>query len=605
MSVSELSRGKLSFVAAAVILLAGAFGLAAPAQAAAIAVTTTGDELNTAAPCSLREAIRSANTDLAIGGCAAGSGADTITVPPGTYVLTIPNAPGVTDENNGQSGDLDILADLTITGSANAPAIINGNGAALSDRVFDVSAAATVSFNRLTIRNGTEPPGSLAGGGGVTNNGRATFTNTTISGNIAGTGGGGVSNGSGVGATSTFINSTITGNSAGGSGGGVRIGAGASSSFVNTTISGNLAQVGGGGVSNDGAATFANTNIAGNGAGGRGGGVFNGAPSSASTFTNSTFSGNTAGLEGGGLFNSAGAGTNLMNSTLSGNRANDSGGGLQGGTATLSNVTITANVADSDANGTGDGGGVASATLSVRNSIIGGNMDASTPPSAVIPDCSATVNSQGYNLIGNATGCAIAVGPSDKVGSGAAPIDPALGPLANNGGPTPTHALLASSPARVGGSPTAPGGPGDACTASDQRGVPRPQGARCDVGAYEYAMCLKGVVNRVGSPGKDTLGGTAGSDVFLGLGGRDRIKGHGGKDHACGGKGNDSLIGGRGADRLAGDEGADRLFGGLGSDRLMGGRGNDVLVGGKGWDRCVGGPGRDRAISCEKKVGIP
>jgi CSLREA domain-containing protein len=583
----------------------GVVWLVSPARAGSIAVTTTGDELNTAAPCSLREAIRSANTDLAIGGCPAGSGADTITVPPGTYRLTIPNAPGVTDENNGQSGDLDVLADLTIIGSASAPTIINGNGAALSDRVFDVSAAATVSFNRLTIRDGTEPPGSMAGGGGVTNNGRATFTNTTISGNMAGTGGGGVSNGGGVGATSTFINSKIIGNSAGGSGGGVRIGMGASSSFIDTTISGNTAQVGGGGVSNDGAAMFTNTNITGNGAGTRGGGVFNGSPSSASTFTNSTVSGNTAQAEGGGLFNSAGAGANLMNSTVSGNRANNSGGGLQGGTATLSNVTITANVADSDANGTGDGGGVAATTLGVRNSIIGGNLDASPPPGGVAPDCSATVNSQGYNLISNDTGCTVAVGTGDKVGSGAAPIDPALGPLANNGGPTPTHALLASSPARIGGNPTAPGGPGDACTATDQRGVPRPQGARCDVGAYEYAMCLKGVVNRVGTPGGDVLRGTLGPDVVLGLGGKDRIMGLRGKDRLCGGRGNDPLIGGSGADRLAGNEGADRLFGGAGSDRLLGGRGNDLLVGGPGRDRCVGGPGRDRAISCEKRIGIP
>ena len=593
------------FVAVTVTLLAGAFGLAAPAQAAAIAVTTTGDELNTAAPCSLREAIRSANTDLAIGGCAAGSGADTITVPPGTYILAIPNQPGVTDENNGQSGDLDILAGLTITGSTSAPTIVDGNGAALADRVFDVSAAATVSFTRLTIRNGTEPPGSLAGGGGVTNNGRATFTNTTISGNIAGTGGGGVSNGSGVGATSTFIDSTIIGNSAGGSGGGVRIGMGASSSFIDTAISGNTSQVGGGGVSNDGAATFTNTNITGNGAGTRGGAVFNGSPSSASKFTNSTISGNTAQAEGGGLFNSVGAGADLMNSTVSGNRANSSGGGLQGGTATLSNVTITANVADLDANSTGDGGGVAATTLSVRNSIIAGNTDASPPPAAVTPDCSATVNSQGYNLIGNDTGCTVAVGPGDKIGTGAAPIDPGLGLLANNGGPTPTHALLATSPARIGGSPTAPGGPGDACTARDQRGVPRPQGARCDVGAYEYAVCVKAVVNRVGTPGNDTLGGSPGPDVFLGLGGKDRIKGRAGKDRACGGRGKDRLIGGRGADRLAGGEGADRLFGGRGADRLLGGRGNDLLVGGPGWDRCVGGPGKDRALSCERKVGIP
>lgn len=605
MSVSGHSSGKLPSIAVALAALAGAFGVVAPAQAAAIVVTTTGDELNTAPPCSLREALRSANTDLAIGGCSAGSGADTITIPAGTYVLAIPNQPGVTDENNGQSGDLDILADLTIAGSTSAPTIIDGNGAGLAGRVFDVSAAATVSFTRLTIRNGTEPPGSLAGGGGITNNGRATFTNTTIIGNVAGTGGGGVSNGSGVGATSVFIDSTIIGNSAGGSGGGVRNGTGASSTFINSTIIGNTSQVGGGGVSNDGVAAFTNTNITSNGAGTRGGGVFNGTPSSASNFINSTISGNTSQVEGGGLFNGAGAGANLMNSTVSGNRASSSGGGMQGGTATISNVTITANVADSDANGTGDGGGVAATTLSAKNSIIAGNTDASPAPGPVTPDCSATANSQGYNLIGTDTGCTITPSSGDKIGTGAAPLDAGLAPLRNYGGPTATHALLASSSARNGGSPAVSGTAAESCAATDQRGVPRPQNARCDMGAYEYTACLKAVVNRVGTLGNDTLKGTSGPDVFLGLAGKDRIKGLGGKDRACGGKGNDSLIGGAAADWLDGAEGADRLFGGAGADRLVGGRGNDLLVGGPGWDRCVGGPGRDRAVSCERKSGIP
>jgi CSLREA domain-containing protein len=605
MSVSGRSIRKLISALVALATWAGAFWLAVPAEAAAITVTTAGDELNNSAPCSLREAIRSANTDLAIGGCAAGSGADTITVPSGTYVLGIPNQPGITDENNGQSGDLDILADLTISGSTGAPTIIDGNRVALAGRVFDVSAAATVSFTRLTIRNGTDPPGSLAGGGGITNNGRATFTDTTITGNVAATGGGGVSNGSGVGATSVFIDSTISGNSAGGSGGGVRNGTGASSTFINTTIVGNTSQVGGGGVSNDGVTTFTNSTITGNVAGARGGGVFNGTPSSSSTFINSAITMNTSQVEGGGLFNGTGAGADLTNATVSGNRANESGGGLRGGTTTLSNVTITSNVADSDANGTGDGGGVADATLTVRNTIIAGNTDASLSPAAVVSDCGATVGSQGYNIIGRSDGCTIAPGPGDKIGSAAAPIDPGLGSLRNYGGPTATHALLVSSPARNGGSPAAPGGGGDACYTTDQRGVPRPQGSRCDTGAYEYAACLKAVVTRVGTPGNDSLGGTSGPDVFLSLEGKDRIKGLAGKDRACGGKGKDTLIGGSGSDRLSGDDAADRIFGGSGSDRLMGGRGNDLLVGGPGWDRCVGGPGRDRARSCEDQVGIP
>lgn len=601
MSVSGHSSGKLPSIAVALAALAGAFGVVAPAQAAAIVVTTTGDELNTAPPCSLREALRSANIDTSIGGCPAGSGADTIRIPAGIFVLGIPNSVDP-DENLALTGDLDIVSTLTIVGSGGANSIVDGNGAVLVDRVFDVSPAAVASFEAMTIRNGNAPT-SAAGGGGVSNDGRATFTNTTIVGNTAGAGGGGVSNGAG--AISEFVDSTITGNAAGGSGAGVRNGSGASSSFINTTISGNAAQVGGGGVSNDGLATFTNSTVSGNIAGGRGGGVFNGTPIATATFTGTTISGNAAQAEGGGVSNGSGATSTLVNSTISGNRTNDFGGGLHGGTTSISNTTVAANTADSDANGSGDGGGISTMALTVKNSIIAGNTDASLLPATVIPDCQAMVTSRGYNLIGNDTGCTITPSTGDKVGTAAVPLDAGLAPLRNYGGPAATHALLASSPARNGGSPAAPGTTDDACAARDQRGVPRPQTARCDMGAYEYAACLNAVVNRVGTPVNDTLGGTSGPDVFLGLGGKDRIKGRGGRDRACGGRGEDRLIGGSGSDRLAGDEGADRLLGGGGHDRLLGGPGNDVLVGGKGRDRCIGGPGRDRAVSCERTSGIP
>jgi CSLREA domain-containing protein len=548
--------------------------LVTPAQAGAIAVTTTLDEHNNAAPCSLREAIRSANTDLPIGGCAAGGGADTITLPPGTYVLGIPNVAPVTDEQNTTMGDLDILADLTISGSGATETIVDGNGAALADRVFDVRGAVTVSFNEITIRSGSEPTGA-AGGGGVSNEGKATFTETVITGNGTGSGGGGVSNGSG--ATSAFVDSTIAGNVAAASGGGVRNGLGASSSFSDTTITGNTAQVSGGGVSNDGV----------------------------SSFTNSTISGNASVGEGGGVFNSAAAASTITNSTVSGNRSNQSGGGVHGGTTTLANTTVTVNVADSDANGMGDGGGVAGTALTVKNSIIGGNTDSSPPPAVVSPDCQAAGTSQGYNLIGTNAGCTIAAGTGDKVGSAAAPIAPGLAPLGDKGGPTLTHALLSASPAHNAGSPAPPGGPGDACTGADQRGVPRPQGGRCDMGAYEAAVCFNAVANRVGTPGNDVLRGTAGPDVFLGFGGNDRMKGLSGNDRACGGKGKDTMVGGKGADRLAGGDGSDRLFGGDGPDQLRGGGGADLLVGGAGRDRCAGGPQDDRAATCEREGQIP
>jgi CSLREA domain-containing protein len=601
MSVSRYSAKRLHPAAVALLVFWGAIGVLAPAEAAAIGVTTTSDELNGSPPCSLREAIRAANTDTPIGGCAAGSGADTINLPAGIYHLGIANSVDP-DENLALTGDLDVVSNITLVGSGEAATVVDGNGAVLADRVFDVSASAIAAFDGLTIRNGNSPT-SAAGGGAISNDGRATFRDATIVGNSAGAGGGAVSNGAG--AISEFFDSTVSGNVAGGSGAGIRNGSGASSTFTNTTISGNAALVGGGGVSNDGVATFTNSTVSGNIAGGRGGGVFNGTPVATATFTNTTISGNAAQGEGGGISNGSGATSTMVNSTVSGNRTADFGGGVHGGTSSLSNSTVTVNTADSDANGTGDGGGVALTTMTVKNSVIAGNVDGSPSPAPIAPDCQAVLTSQGYNLIGNDTGCTITAGLGDKVGSGAVPIDPGLAPLRNYGGPTATHALLAFSPARNSGSPAASDTGGDSCIGTDQRGVPRPQNSRCDVGAYEYAACLKAVVDQVGTSGNDTLAGTSGPDVFLGLGGKDRIKGRGGKDRACGGKGKDPLIGGSGADRLAGDEGADRLFGGLGSDQLMGGRGNDLLVGGGGWDRCVGGPGRDRAISCEKEIGIP
>src|SRR5688572_5263201 len=70
-------------------LLLGSALTVTPVYAAGITVNTTADEDNTGANCSLREAVTAANTDMAYGGCTAGSGADIITLPAGTYTLTI------------------------------------------------------------------------------------------------------------------------------------------------------------------------------------------------------------------------------------------------------------------------------------------------------------------------------------------------------------------------------------------------------------------------------------------------------------------------------------------------------------------------------------
>jgi CSLREA domain-containing protein len=190
--------------------------------------------------------------------------------------------------------------------------------------------------------------------------------------------------------------------------------------------------------------------------------------------SNSTVNGNFAGSLGGGVRNSGPAA--LTNVTISGNRANASGGGLADlGSATSNNATVTGNTADADANGfSADGGGIrvsSLGTLQLHDTIVAGNTDASPPAEA--PDCSGGVASLGNNLIGATAGCGFAPAGGDLLD-----VNALLGPLADNGGGTFTHALLAGSPAIDRGS---------GCAATDQRGVPRPQGAACDIGAYEYA----------------------------------------------------------------------------------------------------------------------
>jgi CSLREA domain-containing protein len=289
-----------------------------------------------------------------------------------------------------------------------------------------------------------------------------------------------------------------------------------------------------------------------------GGGIRN---EGALNLSNATVAANeTTASFGGGIANSGTATMSLTNVTLSGNRAEGDGGGIDqgiGGLLNLNNVTITGNTTDISGD-TGGGGGIfnAGGTINLRNTLIARNHDKTSAPSAKSPDCGgAALASRRHNLIGDLTGCSFVAKRGDKTN-----INPRLGPLANHGGSTFTHALLAGSPAIK-----AAGGGG---VPTDQRGVPR---RAPDIGAYEFARCGRRVVNRVGSSGKDTLAGTSRGDGILGLGGRDILKGRAGRDGLCGG-------GGR--------------------DKLRGQRGSDTLIGGRGRDSCKGGPGKDVQRSC-------
>ncbi|MCB8945133.1 MAG: hypothetical protein H6658_15410 [Ardenticatenaceae bacterium] len=253
----------------------------------------------------------------------------------------------------------------------------------------------------------------------------------------------------------------------------------------------------GGGIMNSADLTLNNVHITGNIAEQRAGGIYNGFGGGSLTLNNSTVYANSSGTSGAGIFSESTLVVN--NSTVSGNISNDNGGGLFvfGGTTTLNYATVTSNTADADNTGGGNGGGItlfsSSQTLNIRSSIIANN---SVGTSGVGADCNAisgSITSLDYNLIGDTTNCSLSGGANDLTGSAG------LGSLANNGGPTLTHALNSTSQA-IDHVPSGTNGCGSTYTA-DQRGVARPldgdgdSTAACDIGAVEAPARICSVVD--------------------------------------------------------------------------------------------------------------
>lgn len=502
-----------------VVMLAGS----GSALAAIIGVTSAVDQFNTNGVCGLREAVIAANTNVAVDSCAAGSEfvVDTIVLQPGvTYNLT---RSGLDD--TALNGDLDLGGELVIRGNA---AIIDANGDATGDRVFDVLAGSDVELQNLTVTDGR----SIVFGGGIRTSGALTLSGVTVQGNIStGSSGGGIAVQAG---TLAVDDSVIANNDAAAPGGGLAVLAGSAtvgrSSFsdnsgggilvanvatlllTDCTVNGNDAPTDGGGILNQGDTALLRTAVSGNTAGTPGGttdfggGIFNsgellltastvasnsaddsgGISNNGGTLTvrDSTIRGNTA-TSVGGVRNTNGGVARLVNSTVSGNTASASVGGVAnsaGASLDLASVTIAFNTADADANNSGDGGGmVNNGTATLRNTLIGDNADASTSGN-IFPDCSGGFTSAGNNLIENVAGCTIAGNTVGNITS----QDPQLAALANNGGPTITHAFPSGAPQRDAGNG---GGCRDAAgnlLASDQRGTARAQPTRCDIGALEF-----------------------------------------------------------------------------------------------------------------------
>ena len=427
--------------------------------------------------CSLREAIMAANADTTMNECVSGSGIDTINLATNaTYNIT-----DVADYTNGQNGLPAITSNMTIKANGSIvrrdPAFscgLNGVATATEFRIFYLTNTADLTLNKMALQSGCSDGAHPNGSGGAlyNNGGKLTLDNSSVSASKAYQYGGAFFN-NGI---TTVTNATIANNSAVSYGGAIENYK--TLSISDTTLTGNL--------SNYGAAVDSWKGTL--------------------TIYRSVFSGNIASLSGGGISNLIGTLT-LTNTTFSANSANNEGGAIYNtGEATMNFVTITANTADNDNNGIGDGGGILTASPGnsyARNSIIGVNIDNSPNVNDKAPDCSGKLVSQDYNLIQSTAGCTV----SGTVAHNIIGQDPQLGALVDNGGATKTHALLNTSPARDH-IPYSINTCGDIIL--DQRSISRPQpaGGQCDVGAYEVQPGTI-VIKAVGTNGNDTFNFTS------------------------------------------------------------------------------------------------
>jgi len=347
------------------------------------------------------------------------------------------------------SGQLVIDKDLTIQGPGASLLSISGNSYGYS--VFSINSGVTATLDGISIKEGRG--GFIGGGGGINNGGTLTVTNSTISNNGAYVGGG-IANGG----ILTVSNSTISNNGA----------------------------YAGGGIANGGILTVSNSIISGNYAnnypgGGFGGGIYN---SGTLTVSNSNISGNASDSSGyGGGLGNHGGNVTINNSTLSGNAASYGAGvynepecdDFETCPSNTAYVYITnSTITDGIASWGEYGGGFLNSVETLVNTIVTGGID-------------GTIDSASHNLIGDA---ASSGGIVNGVNGNIVGVNPLLGPLQNNGGPTMTHALLSGSPAIDAGDNcvlTANGcGDGNPALLTDQRGVPR--GGNTDIGAFEFQL---------------------------------------------------------------------------------------------------------------------
>jgi serine/threonine protein kinase len=403
-------------------------------------------------------------------------------------------------------GDLNIAKDLSIRGPGEGLLSISSGTSGYSIRVVQgaivtifglsfkdsknatsatgfIDNQGTLILNNSTISGNTASSSTSSGGGGISNEGALTLNNSTVSGNSAFGGGGIFNNG-----TLTLSDSTVSANTANSFGGGI------SNEGVltlnNSTVSGNTAfDGGGGGISNSGgtlklrnSTIFANTAIDGGGISIQGPVLTSTTTTTTTIINNSTISDNNASNEGGGILVESSIGSDNLSSFIQVNitfcTINDNAAQI-GGDIAIRDVIFSFN----DINGKLT---KQVSQLKIRNSIVAG--DPTHLDSVIV----GRLTSNGYNLFQGNSGATF--DPATRTQQDTDKImsvndipklftDPVR--LQDNGGPTWTYALAPGSPA-IDKIPVTDCLL-DAIT-TDQRGVKRPQGNACDIGAYEYVQ---------------------------------------------------------------------------------------------------------------------
>ena len=423
------------------IAVAVSQALALPSQAASININSLADTSGSSSICTLRDAIASANTDKAVGGCSAGNGGDTLLISSDLSRQTL----SLTSELP------TVTSSVTVDGKGNNITISGGN----QHRIMSVDNGDLTLKDKLRLENGHA---SDSGGAILVKSGSLTLNGVSLIGNSASEDGGGIF--SNAGCTVIIGDSILSENVSNKYGGGVfslgKVG------IIDSVLSNNGATLGGGGIS---------------------------AASGVVTISNSTLFSNSAN-DGGGVLSAFGN-VIISNSTLSNNIAASSGGGIiSGGVTTISNATFSKNSAS-------NGGGIRflgeteGSVFALVNSIVSGSSAVSGSSSNSGLDVYVS-GVKGFRSEGNLFGSnqlsssealkgfspskTDIVATSDKLNI---QLDQIVEPLASNGGSSFTHALPADSPA-------VDNGVSANCEAKDQRGEPRLlDDESCDIGAFE------------------------------------------------------------------------------------------------------------------------